>query len=96
MIMKSIIFVVSLIGILYSDVYSQVKTDFSMSEKTFIKNVIKTQNEKPVKITKRTDNHIVIEFKSTMVVLKPDGYIGETWILNEGDWLSLKTAEEAY
>ena len=96
MIMKSIIFIVSLIGILNSDIHSQVMTGFSMSERTFIKNVIKVQDEKPVKITKRSDNHIVIEFKLTMVVLKPDGFIGETWIRNEGDWLSLGTAEEAY
>ena len=49
-----------------------------------------------LKITKRSDNHIVIEFKLTMVVLIADGFIGETWIRNEGDWLSLGTAEEAY
>ena len=75
MIMKSIIFIVSLIGILNSDIHSQVMTGFSMSERTFIKNVIKVQDEKPIKITKRTDNHIVIEFKSTMVVLVKHGSV---------------------
>lgn len=96
MIMKNMIFILSLIGILNSDIHSQVITGLSISEKTFVKNVIKVQNEKPVKITKRMDNHIVIEFKLTMVVLKPDGFIGETWIYTDGDWLSLGTAEEAY
>ncbi len=94
--MKSMILVASLIGFVSSDIYSQSMTGLSKSERRFVKNVIKVQNEKPVEITKRTDNHIVIEFQSTMVVLKPDGYIGETWIRTDGDWLSLGTAEEAY
>lgn len=90
------ILVASLLSFVSSDVYSQSMTGLSKSERRFVKNVIKVQNEKPVEITKRIDNHIVIEFKSTMVVLKPDGFIGETWILEDGDWLSLGTAEEAY
>jgi hypothetical protein len=94
--MKSIILVLSLIGFISSDLHSQTMKGLSKVERRFVRNVIRVQNEKPVEITKRKDNHIVIEFNSTMVVLKPDGFIGETWILEDGDWLSLGTAEEAY
>jgi hypothetical protein len=66
------------------------------SEKRFVRNVINAQKEQPVEITKRNDNFIVVEFPSTMVVLKPDGFIGEVWILGDGDWISLGTEEAAY
>jgi hypothetical protein len=94
--MKNMILVLSLIGFISSDLHSQKMKGLSRVERKFVKNVIKVHNEKVVEITKRKDNHIVIEFNSTMVVLKPDGFIGETWILEDGDWLSLGTAEEAY
>jgi len=38
----------------------------------------------------------VLEFETTMVVLKPDGFVGEIWILGDGDWISLGTEEAAY
>jgi hypothetical protein len=68
----------------------------SRSEKKFVRNVIELQNEKVIEITKRSDSHIIIEFKTTMVVLKPDGFVGEMWILGDGDWISLGTEENAY
>lgn len=90
------ILVVSLLGFVVSDVHSQSMRGLSRAERRFVKNVIRIQNEEPVEITKRKDNYIVVEFDSTMVVLKPDGFVGETWIRTDGDWLSLGTAEEAY
>jgi hypothetical protein len=54
------------------------------------------QKEPVVEITKRKDKHIVIEFTNTMYVLKPDGFVGESWILGDGDWIRLGTEEEAY
>jgi hypothetical protein len=68
----------------------------SKKEMQFVNNIIELQKEKVIEITKRSDKHIVIEFTSTMVVLKPDGYIKETWILGDGDWISLRTEENAY
>lgn len=68
----------------------------SKTEKKFVRNVINIQGSKPVEITKRKDNHIVVEFKDTMVVLKPDGFVGEMWILGDGDWISLGTEEDSY
>jgi hypothetical protein len=70
--------------------------DLKRSERRFVKNVIKAQGEKPVEIAKREDKHILVEFTSTKVMLKPNGFIGEVWIRTENDWLSLGTAEEAY
>ena len=68
----------------------------SRSEKKFVKNVISYQKDKLVEVTKRKDNYIVLEFETTMVVLKPDGFVGEIWILGDGDWISLGTEEAAY
>ena len=75
----------------------ELPNGLSKSEKRFVKNVIDIhKKEKVVEITKRLDNHIVIEFTNTMVVLKPDGFVGEMWILEDGDWLSLGTEENSY
>lgn len=68
----------------------------SKSEKEFVRNVISIEGEEPVQITKRQDNHIVLEFTNTMFVLKPDGFVGETWVLGDEDWVRLGTEEEAY
>lgn len=65
--------------------YSQ-NSKLTKEEKKFVENVIKVQNQEPVGITKRKDNHIVVEFETTMMVLKPDGFVGEMWILGDGDW----------
>lgn len=68
-----------------NSIYSQ-DNKLTKNEQEFVNNVIKVQNEEPVEITKRKDNHIVVEFETTMIVLKPDGFIGEMWILGDGDW----------
>jgi len=95
--MKSMILAMSLLTFVTSDVYSQKMKGFTRSEKSFVRNVIKAhKSEEPVAITKRTDNHIVVEFETTIVVLKPDGFVGEVWILGDGDWLSLGREEDAY
>jgi hypothetical protein len=31
-----------------------------------------------------------------MVELKPDGFVGEIWILENEDWVSIGTEEAAY
>jgi len=94
--MKSMILVASLLSFVSSDVHSQLMKGLSRAERRFVKNVNRIQKEEPVQITKKKDNYIVVEFDSTMVVLKPDGFVGEIWIRTDGDWLSLGTAEEAY
>lgn len=71
-------------------------TFLNRSEKRFVQNVIKIKGDKPVEITKRKDQHIVIEFYDSMYVLKPDGYVGEMWILENEDWLRLPSEEESY
>ena len=80
--MKKLVLLFALIG---TSVYAQ-KSTLNRNERIFVKNVIKVQNEKPVEITKRKDNHIVVEFDTTIVVLKPDGFVGEMWIRTDGDW----------
>jgi hypothetical protein len=83
--MKKLVLLFALIG---TSVYAQ-KSTLNRNERIFVKNVIKLQNEKPVEITKRKDNHIVVEFDTTIVVLKPDGFVGEMWIRTDGDWTRL-------
>jgi hypothetical protein len=80
--MKKLVLLFALVG---TSVYAQ-KSTLNRNERIFVENVIKVQNEKPVEITKRKDNHIVVEFDTTIVVLKPDGFVGEMWIRTDGDW----------
>ena len=93
--MKRMILVLGLLA-LGSDVNAQKMQGLNRSERSFVKNVINVQKEKPTQITKRLDQHIVVEFSSTMIVLKPDGYVGEVWILEDEDWLCLGREEDAY
>jgi hypothetical protein len=94
--MKGIIFIFSLLFGLTACSQDLYPFNLSKSEKKFVNNVIHIHGTPPVEITKRDDNHIVIEFDDTMVVLKPDGYVGEVWVLDDGDWLSLGTEKDAY
>ena len=71
-------------------------TFLNRSEKRFVQNVIDIKGNQPVEITKRKDSHIVLEFNDAMYVLKPDGYIGEMWILEDADWYRLPSEEESY
>lgn len=66
------------------------------SEKKFIQNVIDIKGDNPIEITKRKDLHIVLEFTDAMYVLKPNGFVGEIWILEDEDWLRLPSEEESY
>lgn len=84
------------IGFACTQLHSQSMKGLTRSEKRFVKNVVKAQREKLIEITKTDNNNILVEFDSTKVMLKPNGYIGEVWIRTENDWLSLGTAEEAY
>lgn len=83
--MKKIILAFSIVTIMANNAYSQ-DNKLTKEEKEFVENVIKVQNQEPVGITKRKDNHIVVEFETIMMVLKPDGFVGEMWILGDGDW----------
>jgi hypothetical protein len=94
--MKIMILVFSMLAFVTADAHSQKLKGLTRTERSFVKNVVDIHKEKVVEVTKRNDNHIVIEFETTMVVLKPDGYVGEMWILTDGDWLSLGTEEDAY
>ena len=90
------ILVFSMLAFVTADVKSQKLKGLTRAERSFVRNVVRIQKERPLDVFKRDDDHIVIEFDSTMVVLKPDGYVGEMWILSEGDWISLGTEEDAY
>jgi hypothetical protein len=93
--MKTMIFMFSMFVTVFG-VAQDLPNFLNRSEKRFVQNVISIEGSKPVEITKRKDNHIVVEFATTMVVLKPDGYVGEVWILGDGDWVSLGREEDAY
>jgi len=94
--MKVMIFIFASMGLFTPNEHTQKMKGFTRSERTFVKNVINIQGETPIEVIKRNDQHIVIEFETTRVVLKPDGYVGEMWIKTDGNWLSLGTEEEAY
>ncbi len=87
-----------IVGVMITGVgYSQkLPKSLSRSEKRFVQNVIDIKGNNPVEITKRKDEHIVLEFTDAMYVLKPNGYIGEMWILEDADWLRLPSEEESY
>jgi hypothetical protein len=90
--MKIVMMLLVLLGV--SKANSQ--KDLTRDEKRFVKNVIKLTNEKLGSIVKRADSYIVLEFPTTIYVLRPDGYIGEVWILGDSDWISLGTEQDAY
>lgn len=66
------------------------------SEKKFVQNVIDIKGDNPIEITKRKDEHIVLRFNDAKYILKPDGYVGEMWILENEDWVRLPSEEESY
>jgi hypothetical protein len=93
--MKSMIFMFSLFVSLSGS--SQRLPDFlSRSEKQFVRNVLAYQKEKLIEITRAEDNCLFLQFETTMVELKPDGFVGEIWILENEDWVSIGTEEAAY
>lgn len=94
--MKIMILIFSMLAFVSTDVKSQKLKGLTRAERSFVRNVVRIQKQTPLEITKRNDDYIMIEFDSTRVVLKPDGYVGEMWILSEGDWISLGTEEDAY
>lgn len=94
--MKIMIFIFALIGQFIPNAHTQEMKKFTRSERTFIKNVVQIQNDKPLEVVKRTDLHIVIEFVDTRVILKPNGYVGEMWIKIENEWMSIGTEKDAY
>ena len=63
---------------------------FTKADKRFVKNVIKVNGRKGlIEVTKRKDQHIVVEYTTTMLVLNPNGFISKVYILEDGDWLDL-------
>lgn len=74
----------------------ELPKSLSRSEKRFVQNVINIKGDNPVEITKRKDSHIVLEFTDAMYVLKPNGFVGEMWILEDADWIRLPSEEESY
>jgi hypothetical protein len=61
-----------------------------------VRNVLAYQKEKLIEITRDEDNCLFLQFETTMVELKPDGFVGEIWILENEDWVSIGTEEAAY
>lgn len=68
----------------------------SRTEKKFIKNVIDIYGTEPQSISRDENKHILVTFQNTKLVLKPNGYIGEIWIYENSDWVSLGSEEDAY
>jgi len=68
----------------------------SKTEKKFVKNVINIYGTEPQSIVRDVNKHILVTFKNLKLVLKPNGYIGEMWIYEDSDWVSLGTEESAY
>ena len=79
---------------LFSNNQSDLPNFLSRSEKEFVKNVIKMQGDKPVEITK-LGKLIEIEFIDTKYTLSK-GFVDEVWIKENGHWISLGKADEAY
>jgi len=94
--MKTLIFIIVVLSAFTFEANAQSYKGFTKEEKTFVQNMIEMQGEKLVELTKRKDNHIVIEFDTTMYVLLPNGHIGEMWMRTDGDWLSMGREEDAY
>ena len=93
--MRAMIFIFAAMGLYFPSAHTQQMKGFTRSERTFIKNVINIQGTEPIEVIKRLDSHIVVQFEYTMVILKPDGFIGEMWIKTNGNWLSIGTEQEA-
>jgi hypothetical protein len=70
-------------------VYPKYNESFTESEKKFVNCVINYEKEIVCEVTKRSDNHIVVEFPSTIYVLNPYGYVEDVWILEDADWIKL-------
>lgn len=90
--MKLMIFTLGFLSLIGDDRYRKLK-NFSLTEKSFIKHVIDTQDEEPMSILRRDDDHILIIFPKTKIVLKPNGFLGEMWIRDspKTKWYSLGT-----
>lgn len=84
--MKILFLLLSIIGI----EANTHPTQLTKADKRFVKNVIKVNGRKGlIEVTKREDQHIVVEYATTMYVLNPNGFISKVYILEDGDWLDL-------
>jgi|APGre2960657373_1045057.scaffolds.fasta_scaffold24246_4 hypothetical protein len=66
-----------------------VKDDLSWDDRRFIKNVIKMHGSKPLTITKKNENKIIIEYPETAYVLNNQGFISSVWLLENEVWINI-------
>lgn len=84
--MKTLIMILSMIGM----TAKPVKNDFSKEETRFIKNVTKMHRvEKLLKVSRLYTGRICIEYPTTAYILGFNGFIYQTWILEDGVWINL-------
>lgn len=87
--MKVLVFIITLFQTTTPDYFIKNDYRYSKSEKRFIKNVVQMQNESPENISKNGDGTITIEFSYYKYILRKDGFMGETYIKEDNNWLSL-------
>jgi len=92
--MKIIMIILVLLGVTSADAQKTYSKHLTRSEKKFVNCVLNYEKETICEITKRLDNHIVLEFPSTIYVLNPQGYIEDVWILGDADWIKLGKESE--
>ncbi len=92
--MKIVMFILVLLGVTSADAQKTYSKHLTKSEKKFVNCVLNYEKETVCEIVKRLDNHIVLEFPSTIYVLNPQGYIEDVWILGNEDWIRLAKESE--
>ena len=68
-------------------------TDFKIKtlprqEQRFVNNVLKMHKWETVTNVSVTDKGIMVEFPTTVYILR-DGYVHQTWILEDNTWINL-------
>lgn len=90
--MKSIVLIMSLLGIFKPDQkhsYLDRWDIFTKGEMRFIKNVAKLANKDPYYVYKQDNGKIAMLFDDQRVVLGKDGFIHDLHILENGEWIDL-------
>lgn len=92
--MKLILTFLVLLGVTSASSQKTYTKRLTKDEKKFVNCVLNYEKETVCEIVKRLDNHIVLEFPSTIYLLNPQGYIEDVWILGDEDWVKLGKESE--
>ena len=73
--------------------FTSPSTDFKIKtlprqEQRFVMNVLKMHKWETVTNVSVTDKGIMVEFPTTVYILR-DGYVHQTWILEDNTWINL-------